>query len=63
MDWKIHNVFHVSLLRKYVSNPTHVFSELLNAAIEGKLLAAHERILKVDNQHLRNRSFQRFLVK
>ena len=63
MDWKIYNMFYVSLLRKYVSNPTHVFSELLNAAIENKLLAAHERILKVDIQHLKNRSFQIFLVK
>jgi hypothetical protein len=63
IDWKIHNVFHVSLLRRYVSDPTHVLSELPNAAIEGKLLAEPERILKVDTQYLRNRSFQRFLVK
>jgi hypothetical protein len=37
--------------------------QLPNAAIEGELLAEPERILKVDTQHLRNRSFQRFLVK
>jgi hypothetical protein len=63
IDWKIHNVFHVSLLRRYVSDLTHVLSELPNAAIEGELLANPERILKVDTQHMRNRSFQRFLVK
>jgi hypothetical protein len=48
IDWKIYNVFHVSLLRKYVSDPTHVLSELPNATIEGELLAEPERILKVD---------------
>jgi hypothetical protein len=63
INWKIHNVFHISLLRKYVSNPTHVLSDLPNAAIEGELLAEPERILKVDTQYLRNRSFQRFLIK
>jgi hypothetical protein len=63
IDWKIHNVFHVSLLKKYVSDPTHVLSDLPNAAIEGELLAEPERILKEDIQYLRNRSFQRFLVK
>jgi hypothetical protein len=62
-DWKIHNVFHVSLLRNYVSDPAHVLSDLPNAAIEGELLVEPERTLKVDTQHLRNRSFRRFLVK
>ena len=60
---RIHNVFHVGLLRKYVSDPNHVLPELLKAAPEGELLAEPERILKVDTQHLRNRSFSRFLVK
>jgi hypothetical protein len=63
IDWKIHNVFYISLLRKYVSDPTHVLSDLPNVAIEGELLAEPERILKVDTQYLRNRSFRRFLVK
>ena len=62
-DWRIHNVFHVGLLRKYVSDPNHVLPGLPKAAPEGELLAEPERILKVDTQHLRNRSFQRFLVK
>jgi hypothetical protein len=54
IDWKIHNVFHVSLLRKYVLDPTHVLSDLPNAEIEGELLAEPKRTLKVDTQHLRN---------
>ncbi len=62
-DWKIHNVFHVSLLRKYVSDASYVLSELPKAAREGELIAKPERISKVDIQHLRNRSFQRLLVK
>jgi hypothetical protein len=41
-----------------VSDPTYVLSDLPNAAIDGELLAELERILKVDTQHLRNRSFQ-----
>jgi hypothetical protein len=28
IDWKIYNVFHISLLKKYVSDPTHTLSEL-----------------------------------
>lgn len=61
--WKIHNVFHVSLLRKYVSDPNHVLPELPKVAPEGNLLGEPEKILQVDTQHLRNRSFRRFLVK
>ena len=62
-DWRIHDVFHVSLLRKYISDPNHILPNLPKAAPEGELLAEPEKILKVENQHLRNKTFQRFYVK
>lgn len=62
-DWQIHDVFHVSLLRKYVSDPSHVLPDLPKTAPEGELLAQPEKILKVENQHLRNKTFRRFYVK
>ena len=37
-DWKIHNVFHVGLLRKYVFDPNHILSDLPKVAYEGELL-------------------------
>ena len=62
-DWKIHNVFHVGLLRKYVSDPNHILPDLPKAAPEGELLAEPEKILKIENQYLRNKTFRRFYVK
>jgi hypothetical protein len=38
-EWKIHNVFHVSLLKKIVSNPNKLFQDLLQAIIEGEIVA------------------------
>jgi hypothetical protein len=37
-DWKIHNVFHISLLRKYLSDPTHMLSELPNAILDSRIV-------------------------
>ena len=62
-DWKTHNVFHVSLLRGHVSGPNHVLPNLSQVVSEGEMLAEPERILHVDLQHLKNRSFKIFLVK
>lgn len=41
-DWKLHNVSHVSLLKKYISNPNYVLFELSKATLEEKLLAESE---------------------
>ena len=62
-DWQIHNVFHVGLLRKYVSNTNHILPDLPKVDPEAELLAEPKKILKMDNQHLRNKTFRRFLVK
>ena len=63
IDSKIHNVFHVSLLRKYVSDPNHVLPNLSKVVFNRELLAKVEEILKINIQHLRNRSFGRLLIK
>ena len=62
-DWKIHKVFHVSLLRKDVSDPNHVLPNLPQVVPKGDMLTELERILQVDLQHLRIRSFKRFFIK
>ena len=59
-DWKVHNVFHVSLLKRYVSDPNHVLPNFPRVVLEGEMLAKPERILQVDLLHLRNRSFRIF---
>jgi hypothetical protein len=38
IDWKMHNVFHVSLLRKNESDRSHVLIEPSNAAFQDELL-------------------------
>ena len=48
-DWQIHNVFHVGLLRKYVSDTNHILPDLPKAASEGEFLAKPEKILTMDN--------------
>ena len=41
-------MFHLSLLRRYVSDPNHVLPDLPQVVHEGKMLAKPERILHVD---------------
>ena len=53
-NWQIHDVFHASLVRKYISNLNQILLDLPKAAPWGDLLAKTEKILKVENQHLRN---------
>ena len=61
--WKIHNVFHVGLLKKYVSDPNHILPDFPKAAPKEELIAEPEKILKIKNQYLRNKTFRRFYVK
>ena len=62
-DWKIHDVFHVELLKNNVSNPNHILRELPKVVPKRKLLVELEDILKIENQHLRYKTFRRFYVK
>ncbi len=45
-DWRIHNVFHVSLLRKFLSDPNKLLQDLLQAMVEGKIIVEPKHILK-----------------
>ena len=62
-DWNIHNVFHLGLLRKYVSDPQHILLNLPKVVPEGELLDKPEKILKIEIQHLRIKMFYRFYMK
>ena len=44
-DWKTQNVFYIILLRRYVSDPNHVLSNLFQVVIEEKMLPEPKRIL------------------
>jgi hypothetical protein len=55
-ECNLHNVFHVSLLRKYVSDSNHVLSKHPKVDLGRELLEELENILQVDTQHLWNKS-------
>jgi hypothetical protein len=43
---KIHYVFHVSLLKKYIHDPTHVVDwKMIQVELEGDFLVERDRIL------------------
>jgi hypothetical protein len=53
----IHNVFHVSLLNKYIPDATHVINwNVIQVEQEGVLQVHHVRILDRKNKQLWNRS-------
>ena len=53
---KVHNVFHVSLLKKYVPSPNHVLEdEILTSSTQGQMELQPEEILGVREKILRNR--------
>ena len=53
----------MGLLKKYVYDLNHVLPDLPKVAFEGELLANSEKILKIENKYLRNKTFHRFYVK
>ena len=53
----VHNVFHVSKLKKYVSNPTHVLQhEPLEIREDASYVERPSRIIDTKEQELRNRT-------
>ena len=60
---KIHNVFHVSCLKKVLGQKTIVSIELPPLDDEGKLVLILEEVLDTREKRLRNRSIIEHLVK
>jgi hypothetical protein len=55
----VHNVFHVSLLKKYVPNANHVIDwNVIQVEPEGVLQVHHVRILDRKRKQLRNRAIE-----
>ena len=53
----VHNVFHVSLLKKYIPDANHVIDwNVIQVEQEGVLQVHHVRILDRKNKQLRNRT-------
>jgi len=54
---KIHNVFHVSILKKYIHDTTHVIDwNVIQVEPEGYFLVEPDYILERREKNLRNRS-------
>ena len=63
-NWKkLDKIFHVGLLKKYVFDPYHILSDLLKIALKGEFIVDPDKILKLKNQCLKNKTFSRFYVK
>lgn len=60
---KVHPIFHVSLLKKYVSNPNHVLQETFKLRDDGSLKIEPEVVLDRRVKNLRSRNIVEVLVK
>ena len=60
---KIHNVFHVSCLKKVIGQQVVASQELPPLDDEGRLATSPEEILQVRERKLRNRVIREYLVK
>jgi hypothetical protein len=60
---KIHNVFHVSCLKKALGQQVAVTEELPPLDEEGQLILIPEDVLEVREKRLRNRSIKEYLIK
>ncbi|WP_208972681.1 hypothetical protein, partial [Escherichia coli] len=59
----VHNVFHVSLLKKYIPNPDHVLNdEQIVLPTQGILQLQPNQILETRERSLRNRVIRDHLV-
>jgi len=62
IEWKIHNVFHVNFLRKFVSDLNKHFQNLPQAMV-GKIVIKLEHILKTQMKKKGSHSFIKYLIK
>jgi hypothetical protein len=62
-EWRIHNVFHVNLLRKFVFDPNKLLQDLLQVMVEGEIVAKSEHILKPKMKKKGSHSFIEYLIK
>jgi hypothetical protein len=60
---KIHNVFHVSCLKKALGQHIATSTELPPLDEEGQLILVPEEILEIKERKLRNRTVREYLVK
>ena len=60
---KVHNVFHISLLKKYVPDANHILDELPLVSKDGTLDINPERVLQSRTRALRNRTLNEYLIK
>ena len=64
LELKVHNVFHISLLKTYVPDPNHVLHDIQQlTSTEGALEIQPEAILQKRLRQLRNRSINEYLIK
>ena len=62
-DVKVHNVFHISLLKKYVPDELHILDEQPLISKDGTLDITPERILQTRERTLRSRTINEHLIK
>ena len=61
---KVHNVFHISLLKKYVPNANHILSDKLPLVSNYETLAiTAERVIQSRSKILRNKTLNEYLIK
>ena len=61
---KVHNVFHISLLKRYIPDPTHILLDTQRiTTLEGAIEIQPESILQTRVRQLRNRSINEYLIK
>lgn len=59
----IHNVFHVSLLKRYIANPEHILTDDTILVNQEEFPLMPESILEVKEKELRHRTIREALVK
>ena len=59
---KIHNVFHVSCLNKYIGKKIFIFDTLPPLDDEGQLTLILEKVLKTRERRLRSRTIKEYMV-